>query len=236
MRCSLRAVSIWLLTLSFKSCWFYKLMCVCVCVCVWGVSVFHDGADSLHWTWADSVRLDSLSVEHPSPVSLPSNYHPLCPALLLCLSILISVLPSVSRSIFHFRFNLFDVLSLLLLLPTPLPPFLSSSAGLSICRPRPLPLSLSWNQYASPRGGNLSVIIRQSATCAFMWTYACLSVGFFRPNRRHKSCLGGNFSLQDAQNLKKKMMIPCFNPKLHTYKKKHDYENMSTCWTVLGSQ
>lgn len=63
-----------------------------------------------------TVRLDSLSVEHPPLVSPPPpHYHWLSPPLLLCLSILISVVPSVSRSIFHFRFNFSDVLSTLLL-------------------------------------------------------------------------------------------------------------------------
>ena len=83
----------------------------CMCVCVCGCQYFMMWL-TLSTEHEQTVRLDSLSVEHPSPVSLPSlalflpHYHSLCPTLLLCLSILISLLPSVFRSIFHFRFNL----------------------------------------------------------------------------------------------------------------------------------
>lgn len=51
----------------------------------------------------------------PPPLCLSSSLHYYSLYTLpLCLSLLISVLPSVSRSIFHFRFNLFDVFSFLL--------------------------------------------------------------------------------------------------------------------------
>lgn len=119
-----------------------------MCVCVWGCQYFmmwltlsteHEQtlSDSTVYQW-------NIPLPFPSPrsPSLSPPHHSLCPTLLLCLSILISVLPSVSRSIFHFRFNLFDVLSLLLRRHLSLP-FLSSSTGLSICRPRPLSISLS---------------------------------------------------------------------------------------------
>ena len=51
MRCSLRAVSIWLLTLSFKSCWFYKLMCVCVCL---------GGVSFSWWGWLSPLNMSRL--------------------------------------------------------------------------------------------------------------------------------------------------------------------------------
>lgn len=85
---------------------------------------------------------------HEQTLSAPTVYQqnipllfppPFCPTLLLCPSILISVLPSVSRSIFHFRFNLFDVLTLLLRRHL----FLPFCLPLSISRPRPLSLALS---------------------------------------------------------------------------------------------
>lgn len=66
---------------------------------------------------------DSTVYQWNIPLSFPSSltpslfphYHSLCHPLLLCLSFLIGVIPSVSRSIFHFRFNFSDVLSTLLL-------------------------------------------------------------------------------------------------------------------------
>lgn len=137
-------------------------LCICVCVSL-GVSVFHDVADSLHWTWADSVRLDSLSVEHPSPVSLPSlsspNYHSLCP----CsppLSLHPYQCPSIRLS-FNFSFQVQSFWCPLTPPPTTLlPPFLSSSTGLSVCRPHPFSLSLS-----SSLSREVNMPLHVAATC-----------------------------------------------------------------------
>lgn len=88
------------------------------------VSVCHDVADSLCWTWADCQTQQSISRTYhscPPRLSFSPHDYSLCSTLLLCLSTLISILPSVSRSIFHFRLNLFDILSFLLR-QTPPPP------------------------------------------------------------------------------------------------------------------
>lgn len=88
---------------------------LCICLCVCGCPYF------MMWLTLSTEHEQTLSDStvyqwNTPPLSLClflPHYHSLCPTLLLCLSILISVLPSVSCSIFHFRFNLFDVLSLL---------------------------------------------------------------------------------------------------------------------------
>lgn len=145
-----KAVSIWLRTLSFKSCWFY-ILCVCVCV-----SVFHDVADSLHWTWADcqtqqSISATSLSRLHPLSLVLSlspslSPYPPL--SLALPSTPPLSLHPYQCRPIclsFNFSFQVQFFWRPLNPPPTTtsLPPFLSSSTGLSICRALSLRLSLS---------------------------------------------------------------------------------------------
>lgn len=144
VKCSLSETdSVGLRARSLRSCWFYELivhLCAHVGVVVWWCGWLSPLNMSRLCQTRQSISTTSVShlLLHVPPAPLHTHTitrsAPLSPPPPFCPSILISVLPSVSRSIFHFRFNLFDVCSLLrrhLFLPFCLP--------LSICRLRPPP-------------------------------------------------------------------------------------------------
>lgn len=106
---------------SLRSCGFYKLIvhlsvhvcrCRCRCLMMWlTLSAEHEQTLSDSTVYQCNIRLTS------PPTSPQKHTHTITRSALLsllCLSILISVLPSISCSIFHFRFNLSDVCLLLL--------------------------------------------------------------------------------------------------------------------------
>lgn len=123
-------------------------VCRCLCQC------FHDVADSLGWTRAVSVRLDSLSVEHPCAVSFPSHSIPISQALPSPqpLSLQPYQCPSIRLPLnFSFQVQSFLTSTHSCSDDTSSQHFPSFSIGLSICRPPPsFSLSCEVNKLLQP--------------------------------------------------------------------------------------